>query len=937
MAKRKKMPRVKRNRWTKPSRGDLIAAAMEQQREVMREALRPLFLKPLDEELDEEEIPPLCPLVSQEANGWVLTKVVPDTGAHKSVAPSAMCPAYEVEPSRGSLEGREFVTASGDTIPNLGRKLLPTQSNEGVWTFQEWEIADVTRPLLSITEECDKDQLVIFGKGGGAIIHLKKGTVRRFPRKQGSYEMDMWVPSPKARVGLGFYLAGSVSCGSGAHSRPTRSRGEPEPRTLPEAPAAQWPKKRQWERIELNSLVAIRPTKAQEARRSGKDRRRVRFEDEEWRCVECNALEEPVAGEENGEGGEGWGQSRSSTDEMPGQPGGAQNRSGESGNSGEGSQEEERRASDDERNDEAEGQERQVATRWRRVHTLPTKEAQEAHNKCHIPFRPWCRHCVAGRKPNWPHRKTRGPRPAGATPEVHMDYCFFRNKAGEESMPTIVLRERDSKALAAHVVPYRGGDNDWTVAQVLRDFKNWGIKGDVALRHDQEDSLVCFVAEVVRERQKAGLTTGARQFQENSAVGESESNGFIESGIRGVEGIVRTLKHELEERLQWKLDVHHPVFSWLVEHAADLLTKFQTGEDGLTPFERLRRKEYRGEALDFCAKVWHRVPGKLKGGVMEWRWLTGIWLGVRFDANEHVIAMADGRIVRARSVQSYPEETRWDKDLVSEISGLPWAPTGTTRTRSEGLQGVPAQEEPADGVDAAPTACRGMPVLRKHIDSYGPTAGCLKCRMIRDKDFSRPGQGHSEKCKQRIRGMCLRSSDHRAQAEAGQRRRNGPDAEEPPEAEEEEEDLLEAEGQEEETEDAKEFARLCKQEAERNAQGEAPCSPGSGSRNSASSRRAVVEDGDIPVPPAAEGGGTEEEDEPSAKRQRLQGLTKKTQKKKTASDTKEKKEEEIEGGIGRKSEEKIREESEEQKRSEEKIREESEEQKRGRERKEEKG
>ena len=77
-----------------------------------------------------------------------------------------------------------------------------------------------------------------------------------------------------------------------------------------------------------------------------------------------------------------------------------------------------------------------------------------------------------------------------------------------------------------------------------------------------------------------------------------------------MEGIVRTLKHELEERLQWKLDVHHPVFSWLVEHAADLLTKFQTGEDGLTPFERLRRKAYRG---DFCTKVWHRVPGKLKG------------------------------------------------------------------------------------------------------------------------------------------------------------------------------------------------------------------------------------------------------------------------------------------------------------------------------------
>ena len=34
---------------------------------------------------------------------------------------------------------------------------------------------------------------------------------------------------------------------------------------------------------------------------------------------------------------------------------------------------------------------------------------------------------------------------------------FFFNQLGGTSAPTIVLKDRDAKALAAHVVPYKGG------------------------------------------------------------------------------------------------------------------------------------------------------------------------------------------------------------------------------------------------------------------------------------------------------------------------------------------------------------------------------------------------------------------------------------------------------------------------------------------------
>ena len=101
-----------------------------------------------------------------------------------------------VQPSKGSLEGREFVSASGEPIPNLGEQVLQMQSREGVWTNQRWQVAPVTKPLLSIGEETEQNQLVVFGRTGGAILSLETGSVRTFPRVNGAYEMELWLPPP---------------------------------------------------------------------------------------------------------------------------------------------------------------------------------------------------------------------------------------------------------------------------------------------------------------------------------------------------------------------------------------------------------------------------------------------------------------------------------------------------------------------------------------------------------------------------------------------------------------------------------------------------------------------------------------------------------------------------------------------------------------------
>ena len=133
------------------------------------------------------------------------------------------------------------------------------------------------------------------------------------------------------------------------------------------------------------------------------------------------------------------------------------------------------------------------------------------------------------------------------------------------------------------------------MAQTLRDLERLGYYGDVVLRSDGEPALVDLMKEIAKGR------GNRRTVIEHSAPGDSQGNGFIERGVRSVQKMTRVLKLDLEHRLTTRLEVTHPVFAWLVEHAVDLHNKFLVGSDGKTAYERLKGKKYRGEVLPFAS------------------------------------------------------------------------------------------------------------------------------------------------------------------------------------------------------------------------------------------------------------------------------------------------------------------------------------------------
>ena len=131
-------------------------------------------------------------------DGWIVFKAVPDSGAQVSVASAELAPGFQIKPNAASREGRGFISASKHAIPCVGELDLPTQSPEGHWTRQRWQVTPegkLAKPLMSIGCECDQDQVVVFHKKGGAIVNQQNGAIRRFPRlENGSYEIEMYLP-----------------------------------------------------------------------------------------------------------------------------------------------------------------------------------------------------------------------------------------------------------------------------------------------------------------------------------------------------------------------------------------------------------------------------------------------------------------------------------------------------------------------------------------------------------------------------------------------------------------------------------------------------------------------------------------------------------------------------------------------------------------------
>ena len=380
----------------------------------------------------------------------------------------------------------------------------------------------------------------------------------------------------------------------------------------------------------------------------------------------------------------------------------------------------------------------------------PTAREIETHNLSHMPYRSWCPFCVAGRRNNSGHKAVKHER---KIPLVVADYAAVRNRRDQDLLTVLVVRLFPQRVTFACVVDVKG-PSDYTVNRLAKWLKDCGLT-TFAVRSDQEPAIRKMLEAAALSTERTVVEDTESETQkgavvaplENSAPGESASNGLAERAVQDVEDLVRTYKLALESRIGATIPSTHPICHWLIEHASNMITKLHVGDDGQTGYSRLHGKDTSERLVEFGERVMFFIPKKSRAK-LDMRWRYGVWIGRSMSSDESFVATADGSVTKARAVVRLVEAARWNKPMIEAIRGTPM-----DMKSGPALEKIDAEPHPHLGLDdaleeAQPKQRMRMRITIQDLQKYGHTDGCPRCEMHKAGKTS--GVNHSEACRKRI-------------------------------------------------------------------------------------------------------------------------------------------------------------------------------------------
>ena len=386
---------------------------------------------------------------------------------------------------------------------------------------------------------------------------------------------------------------------------------------------------------------------------------------------------------------------------------------------------------------------------------VPTAAQIAAHNISHLPYRSWCPHCVAARRPNSHHARS-SSEDRKSSPLLVADYCFMKDNQDEDITTVLVVRLYPAKAILATVCPSKGVD-EHVISRVTSFVRDSGYL-KLIYRSDQEPALRALLEQAFKKASEAQLEQAV---PECSAVGESQSNGRAESTVLRIQDLVRTYKCALESRIDARVPCDSPIFFWLVEHAASVYNRYVCTEDGSTPYQNLHGQRFRGRAVEFGEQVFYYVPKRLRSK-MSLRWRLGTFVGNHQNSNEALVASSNGDVIKARSIVRVIEPSRWSKTAILGVKGTPFKlrPKSNTESDAEVEELMEPhlnadQHHPEDSVKdtfdqpEVRKLDRQLRITQKDLDQFGYSDDCPKCSDLRAGKMisSKP---HNDQCRVRI-------------------------------------------------------------------------------------------------------------------------------------------------------------------------------------------
>ena len=190
------------------------------------------------------------------------------------------------------------------------------------------------------------------------------------------------------------------------------------------------------------------------------------------------------------------------------------------------------------------------------------------------------------------------------------------------------------------------------------------------------------------------------------------------------------------------------IMAWLMRWAAEIISKHAPGDDGRTPYERIRNETCAVPFVPFGEIAMYLPMKTASRNQGEATKKLGIWLSTIERIEETIIGIEHG-VTKCRTINRLSNEERWQKELVNNMKGVPWEfvpgrrgqhipveiqPDGRIFDEHEENQlvlGGGGEEviDEADEIDLR-SKVHLIHISRTAITKYGPIEGCPACNWL---------------------------------------------------------------------------------------------------------------------------------------------------------------------------------------------------------------
>jgi hypothetical protein len=137
------------------------------------------------------------------AENWVDIDIIValDSGSQDHVCAEEDAPGYDLLQSEGSKSQQYFIFGDGGRLPNMGDKKLNLEPEDSANAISScFQIARVTRPLMSVGRICDGGSKVVFEEDKATVFSREGNEICVFTRKPGGlYLCNMRLKQPFPR------------------------------------------------------------------------------------------------------------------------------------------------------------------------------------------------------------------------------------------------------------------------------------------------------------------------------------------------------------------------------------------------------------------------------------------------------------------------------------------------------------------------------------------------------------------------------------------------------------------------------------------------------------------------------------------------------------------------------------------------------------------